>query len=100
MTFSNSATNTINTITAADASGLIYKMVNINTKYKWHRWHFLAAEQAIVYCLHGSTFIQAFGSNPFQKTQPASVVSFSNRKFGPKIMKHIFRFFRKNLPKS
>ncbi len=77
MTFSSATANTINTITAADASGLIFTNGAILTQSTNSTGGiFGSGTSNSVLFASGSTFIQAAGSNPFQKTQPASVVVF------------------------
>ncbi|MFV8356153.1 beta strand repeat-containing protein [Flavobacterium sp. XS1P32] len=77
MTFSSATVNTINTITAADASGLIFTNGAILTQSTNSTGGiFGSGTSNSVLFASGSTFIQAAGSNPFQKTQPASVVVF------------------------
>lgn len=77
MTFSSATANTVNTITAADASGLIFTNGAILTQSTNSTGGiFGSGTSNSVLFASGSTFIQAAGSNPFQKTQPASVVVF------------------------
>ncbi|TWH99435.1 hypothetical protein IQ05_03063 [Flavobacterium tiangeerense] len=77
MTFSSATANTINTITAADASGLTFTNGATLTQSTNSTGSIFGngTSNSVIFA-SGSTFIQAAGSNPFQKTQPASVVVF------------------------
>jgi hypothetical protein len=77
MTFSSATALTTNAITAADASGLTFTNGATLTQSTNSTGNIFGSgtSNSVIFA-SGSTFIQAAGSNPFQKTQPASVVVF------------------------
>ena len=77
MTFSSSVASTVNQLVAADASGITFNSGAIFTQSTNSTGNVFGSGTAnsIVFA-SGSTFNQSAGSNPFQKTAPASVVVF------------------------
>ena len=77
MTFSSATASTANAITAADANGLVFTNGASITQSTNSTGNIFGSGTAnSVVFENGSTFVQGAGSNPFQKTQPASVVVF------------------------
>ena len=75
MDFSGAA----NTFTAADASGITFNNGAVLTQNTSSTGNIFGSGTAnSVVFASGSTFAQVVGSNPFQKTQPASVVVFNH----------------------
>ncbi|MGC9150176.1 MAG: fibronectin type III domain-containing protein [Microbacter sp.] len=77
MDFSSTTANTVNQITAADASGLIFNAGALFTQNLNSTGNVFGSGTAnSVVFANGSSFVQYAGSNPFQKTAPSSVVVF------------------------
>lgn len=77
MDFSSATASTVNQLTAADASGITFNSGSTFTQNTNSTGNvFGSGTSNSVVFTSGSNFVHNAGSNPFQKTQPASVVVF------------------------
>ncbi|MBS7788258.1 T9SS sorting signal type C domain-containing protein [Flavobacterium sp. CYK-55] len=79
MTFAGVSVNTAHVLTAADASGITFASGASFTQNTFNNGNVFGngTANSVVFA-NGSTFNHFAGSNPFQKTQPASVVVFNS----------------------
>src|SRR5205085_6275414 len=77
MTFSATSASTTHNLTAVSASGITFNSGAVFTQGTNNTGNVFGSgtSNSVVFA-SGSTFVQKAGSNPFQKTQPASVVVF------------------------